>query len=159
MCLIFCSIFPTGERGGDSRPEDQGEFTIPHLLSHSTHLCIYTSQPASPSCLLPSQVPATPLSPHSHTELESRLHELTESLIQKQTTLEALSSDKNSLKLQLERTEVGATILSHLTGVHSLSHQCSHCCISTHFTPLPNPSVYTSISRAHYCGACLMYLH
>ena len=73
---------------------------------------LYIHQPASLSCPLPSQVPATPLSPHSHTELESRLHELTESLIQKQTTLEALSSDKNSLKLQLERTEVGASLVA-----------------------------------------------
>ena len=40
-------------------------------------------------------------------ELESRLHELTESLIQKQTTLEALSSEKSSLNVQLQRMKVG----------------------------------------------------
>lgn len=39
-------------------------------------------------------------------ELEGRLQELTESLIQKQTTLEMLSSEKNSLYLQLEKTKV-----------------------------------------------------
>ena len=65
-----------------------------------------SSSPPLPSSLC--QVPATPLSPHSHSELEARLHELTESLIQKQTTLEALSSEKNSLKVQLERTEVSS---------------------------------------------------
>lgn len=56
--------------------------------------------------LLPPQVLGSPLSPHSHSEMESRLHELTENLIQKQTTLEALGSEKTALKLQLERTEV-----------------------------------------------------
>ncbi len=39
-------------------------------------------------------------------DLEGRLQELTESLIQKQTTLEILSSEKNSLYLQLEKTKV-----------------------------------------------------
>jgi len=39
-------------------------------------------------------------------ELENRLRALTESLIQKQTTLESLSTEKNSLLLQLERMEV-----------------------------------------------------
>lgn len=46
------------------------------------------------------------LSGSSQDELESRLHTLTESLIQKQTILEALSTEKNSLVLQLERMEV-----------------------------------------------------
>lgn len=39
-------------------------------------------------------------------ELEARVKTLTESLIQKQTTLETLSTQKNSLALQLERLEV-----------------------------------------------------
>ena len=39
-------------------------------------------------------------------ELEARLHELTESLIAKQTTLEALHSEKHSLTLQLDRMKV-----------------------------------------------------
>ncbi|XP_029642822.1 golgin subfamily A member 5 [Octopus sinensis] len=44
---------------------------------------------------------------HSNTEdeLESRVRTLTESLIQKQTVLEAISTEKNSLSLQLERLE------------------------------------------------------
>lgn len=42
----------------------------------------------------------------SQDELESRLHALTENLIQKQTVVEALSTEKNSLVLQLERLEV-----------------------------------------------------
>lgn len=38
--------------------------------------------------------------------MEARVKTLTESLIQKQTTLETLSTQKNSLALQLERLEV-----------------------------------------------------
>lgn len=45
------------------------------------------------------------LSSSSQTELESRLHQLTETLIQKQTMLEALGTEKNSLVFQLERLE------------------------------------------------------
>ncbi|CAN9501962.1 unnamed protein product [Ophioblennius macclurei] len=41
----------------------------------------------------------------SQTELENRLHQLTETLIQKQTMLEALGTEKNSLVFQLERLE------------------------------------------------------
>ncbi|XP_071832592.1 golgin subfamily A member 5-like [Apostichopus japonicus] len=41
----------------------------------------------------------------SQAELENRLRTLTESLIQKQTMLEALGTEKNSLYLQLERME------------------------------------------------------
>ena len=39
-------------------------------------------------------------------ELENRLHLLTENLIQKQTLIEALQSEKHSIFLQLERSEV-----------------------------------------------------
>ena len=42
----------------------------------------------------------------SQEELENRLHALTETLIQKQTMIEALSTEKSSLGLQLERVEV-----------------------------------------------------
>ncbi|XP_010877720.2 golgin subfamily A member 5 [Esox lucius] len=41
----------------------------------------------------------------SQVELESRLHQLTETLIQKQTMLEALGTEKSSLVFQLERME------------------------------------------------------
>lgn len=41
----------------------------------------------------------------SQTELENRLHQLTEMLIQKQTMLEALGTEKSSLVFQLERLE------------------------------------------------------
>lgn len=42
---------------------------------------------------------------NSQTELENRLHQLTETLIQKQTMLEALGTEKNALAFQLERVE------------------------------------------------------
>ena len=52
------------------------------------------------------QLTTKSLSTSSQTELENRLHSLTESLIQKQTIVEGLSTEKNSLVLQLERLEV-----------------------------------------------------
>ncbi|GFS79728.1 golgin subfamily A member 5 [Nephila pilipes] len=51
------------------------------------------------------QLTAKSLSSVSQDELESRLHALTENLIQKQTLVEALSTEKNSLMLQRERLE------------------------------------------------------
>ncbi|ESP02313.1 hypothetical protein LOTGIDRAFT_82054, partial [Lottia gigantea] len=54
---------------------------------------------------LRNQLMTKSLSSVSETELESRVRALTESLIQKQTMLESLSTEKNSLALQLERLE------------------------------------------------------
>ncbi|XP_029899888.1 golgin subfamily A member 5 isoform X2 [Myripristis murdjan] len=54
---------------------------------------------------LRNQLTNKALSSSSQTELESRLHQLTETLIQKQTMLEALGTEKNSLVFQLERLE------------------------------------------------------
>ena len=48
------------------------------------------------------------MSTTSEKELENRLHLLTENLIQKQTLIEALQSEKHSIFLQLERTEVNS---------------------------------------------------
>lgn len=45
------------------------------------------------------------LSSSSQTELENRLHQLTETLIQKQTMLEAMGTEKSSLVFQLEHLE------------------------------------------------------
>jgi len=52
------------------------------------------------------------MSSTTESELESRVRELTESLIHKQTMVEALSTEKNSLHLQLER--LGVTLGSRL---------------------------------------------
>ncbi|NXR89890.1 GOGA5 protein, partial [Hypocryptadius cinnamomeus] len=54
---------------------------------------------------LRNQLTNKTLSSSSQTELENRLHQLTETLIQKQTMLENLSTEKNSLVYQLERLE------------------------------------------------------
>lgn len=54
---------------------------------------------------LRKQLVAKQVNTTSQTELESRLNALTESLIQKQTMVEALSTEKNSLVFQLERLE------------------------------------------------------
>ncbi|KAG8430351.1 hypothetical protein GDO86_017936 [Hymenochirus boettgeri] len=54
---------------------------------------------------LRNQLTNKTLSSSSQVELENRLHQLTETLIQKQTMLESLSTEKNSLVYQLERLE------------------------------------------------------
>lgn len=54
---------------------------------------------------LRNQLTNKALSNSSQAELEGRLHQLTETLIQKQTMLEALGTEKNSLAFQLERLE------------------------------------------------------
>ncbi|EMP39867.1 Golgin subfamily A member 5 [Chelonia mydas] len=54
---------------------------------------------------LRNQLTNKALSSSSQSELENRLHQLTETLIQKQTMLESLSTEKNSLVYQLERLE------------------------------------------------------
>ncbi|XP_046561935.1 golgin subfamily A member 5-like isoform X1 [Haliotis rubra] len=54
---------------------------------------------------LRNQLMTKSISSSSEGELESRVRALTDSLIQKQTMLEALSTEKNSLVLQLERME------------------------------------------------------
>ncbi|KAH9489048.1 Golgin sub A member 5 [Bulinus truncatus] len=54
---------------------------------------------------LRNQLMTKSMSNSTENELESRVRSLTESLIQKQTILEALSTEKNSLVLQLERLE------------------------------------------------------
>nr|XP_033807130.1 golgin subfamily A member 5 isoform X2 [Geotrypetes seraphini] len=54
---------------------------------------------------LRNQLTNKALSSSSQAELENRLHQLTETLIQKQTMLESLGTEKNSLIYQLERLE------------------------------------------------------
>ncbi|GAB1609746.1 golgin subfamily A member 5-like [Argonauta hians] len=55
--------------------------------------------------ILKNQLMTKSLHSNTEDELESRVRTLTESLIQKQTVLEAISTEKNSLSLQLERLE------------------------------------------------------
>ena len=57
-------------------------------------------------CRSYDQLATKALTTTSEEELENRVRALTENLIQKQTLIEALSTDKNSLVLQLERLEV-----------------------------------------------------
>ncbi|KAI4787196.1 hypothetical protein KUCAC02_036626 [Chaenocephalus aceratus] len=65
---------------------------------------------------LRNQLTNKALSSSSQTELESRLHQLTETLIQKQTMLEALGTEKSALVFQMERLE---TQLKSREGGHS----------------------------------------
>ncbi|XP_071063339.1 LOW QUALITY PROTEIN: golgin subfamily A member 5 [Pseudochaenichthys georgianus] len=65
---------------------------------------------------LRNQLTNKALSSSSQTELENRLHQLTETLIQKQTMLEALGTEKSALVFQMERLE---TQLKSREGGHS----------------------------------------
>uniref|UniRef100_A0A673LFZ3 Golgin subfamily A member 5 n=1 Tax=Sinocyclocheilus rhinocerous TaxID=307959 RepID=A0A673LFZ3_9TELE len=69
---------------------------------------------------LRNQLTNKALSNSSQAELEGRLHQLTETLIQKQTMLEALGTEKNSLVFQLERLE--QQLKSLQCGQNSGSH-------------------------------------
>ncbi|XP_065067358.1 golgin subfamily A member 5-like [Rhopilema esculentum] len=69
----------------------------------------------------------TSMSP-SQEELENRVHAITDNLIQKQTLIERLSTEKNSLSLQLERLEQQyRDVQQHLTKSNAhLRHNHSH---------------------------------
>uniref|UniRef100_A0A671KYZ6 Golgin subfamily A member 5 n=1 Tax=Sinocyclocheilus anshuiensis TaxID=1608454 RepID=A0A671KYZ6_9TELE len=69
---------------------------------------------------LRNQLTNKALSNSGQAELEGRLHQLTETLIQKQTMLEALGTEKNSLVFQLERLE--QQLKSLQGGQNSSSH-------------------------------------
>lgn len=69
-------------------------------------------------CIIWSQLTTKSISSTSESELESRVRALTESLIQKQTILEALSTEKNSLILQLERLGVRKTSFRYTKPVN-----------------------------------------
>lgn len=59
------------------------------------------------------------LSTATESELETRLHSLTENLIEKQTLVESLSTEKNSLRLQLERVEGQCKELERMTAAQA----------------------------------------
>ena len=67
------------------------------------------------------QLVAKSMSASNEEELENRLRALTESLIQKQTALESLSTEKNSLLLQHERLEVCLFLLIQVVDLLLLS--------------------------------------
>lgn len=69
------------------------------------------------------QIMTKSMSSSTEGELEARVKTLTESLIQKQTTLETLSTQKNSLALQLERLEV-----RDLTELELIVSTCINIC-------------------------------
>ncbi|XP_077996427.1 golgin subfamily A member 5-like isoform X2 [Glandiceps talaboti] len=68
------------------------------------------------------QLTTKTMSTTTQSELENRLHALTESLIQKQTMLEALSTEKNSLVVQLERLERQRDEAQAVTAIRTSSH-------------------------------------
>ena len=81
------------------------------------------------------QITTRSMSSSTQVELENRLHSLTESLIQKQTMMESLSTEKNSLTLQLERLEVSTSYI-HLNVNKMYIYNCSintYCNKLSHF--------------------------
>ena len=100
------------------------------------------------------------LSTASESELETRLHHLTENLIQKQTLVESLSTEKNSLKLQLERSEQqcrdmeASTALSTAQRSGAAAASSSVCLIHGFKMLIPNIEELTSLcynSFREYC--------
>ena len=83
------------------------------------------------------------LSTATESELETRLHHLTENLIQKQTLVESLSTEKNSLKLQLERSE------QQLRDMEKIAQRSSSS-VSLLFNLLALASSFFSHHRIHY---------
>lgn len=65
-----------------------------------------------PDMLFSYQVAHKQSSSSSLSELEQRVHDLTESLIHKQTNIETLSTEKHSLIIQMERLQVTSSPLS-----------------------------------------------
>jgi hypothetical protein len=61
---------------------------------------------------LMQQVASRQLHSNTDNDLEQRIRQLTENLIYKQTSIETLHTEKNSLQLQLERTQVAMFIVS-----------------------------------------------
>lgn len=79
------------------------QFAVEELHKQKTTFQNRLSERESEIDKLKHQLSTKYMSSATEIELESRVKELTESLIQKQTTVETLSTEKNSLGLQLER--------------------------------------------------------
>lgn len=87
---------------------------------------------------LRSQLSQRPSSPTGD-ELENRLHTLTQTLVLKQTSLETVTTEKNALRLQLEKIEVSES--DHAFGAGA---QLTSVC---RLILVPNCTVYTAVSE------------
>lgn len=67
---------------------------------------------------LRSQLSQRPSSPTGD-ELENRLHTLTQTLVLKQSSLETVTTEKNALRLQLEKIEVSESYLTYCAGAQA----------------------------------------
>uniref|UniRef100_A0A8C1SN35 Golgin subfamily A member 5 n=1 Tax=Cyprinus carpio TaxID=7962 RepID=A0A8C1SN35_CYPCA len=101
---------------------------------------------------LRNQLTNKALSNSGQAELEGRLHQLTETLIQKQTMLEALGTEKNSLVFQLERLEQQ---LKSLQGGQNSSSHINMAAMEGRNTPIlfndadgPGTGVYGKVREA-----------
>lgn len=88
---------------------------------------------------LRSQLSQRPSSPMGD-ELENRLHTLTQTLVLKQSSLETVTTEKNALRLQLEKIEVSESDLTCCAGA-----QITQVC---RLISLPSCSVHTALSES-----------
>lgn len=88
-----------------SRQKQQLDLSGEELIKQKSSLQTRVREKENEVEKLRSQLLSRPAPNSNEAELENRLHALTESLIHKQTMVEALSTEKNSLSLQLERLE------------------------------------------------------
>ena len=88
---------------------------------------------------LRSQLSQRPSSPTGD-ELENRLHTLTQTLVLKQSSLETVTTEKNALRLQLEKIEVSESDVTCWAGAQ-LTQVC-------HLISLPSGSVHTAVSES-----------
>ncbi|XP_067942282.1 golgin subfamily A member 5-like [Watersipora subatra] len=85
--------------------DEELRYTQEQLATHKTAYQQQICERDTEIEKLRNQLMSKKLSTATESELETRLHHLTENLIEKQTLVESLSTEKNSLKLQLERAE------------------------------------------------------
>lgn len=88
---------------------------------------------------LRSQLSQRPSSPMGD-ELENRLHTLTQTLVLKQSSLETVTTEKNALRLQLEKIEVREGDLTCCTGA-LITRVC-------HLVSLPSGSFHMALSES-----------
>ncbi|XP_006812377.1 golgin subfamily A member 5-like [Saccoglossus kowalevskii] len=101
---------------------DEMKYMQQELLKQKTNFQVRLQDREDEIHKLRNQLTTKTMSTTSQTELENRLHALTESLIQKQTMLEALSTEKNSLVVQLERMEKQFDEAKEISAIRAKTH-------------------------------------
>jgi len=103
---------------------------------------------------LRSQLTQRPSSPLGD-ELENRLHTLTQTLVLKQSSLETVTTEKNALRLQLEKIEVNGSYVTCCTGAQITQTQACH--LISLLSCSAHTALAESIHQLHYF--CLPVCH